>query len=129
MNGLSQGAGAGVVVKSFHSLHICKGHDDRNEANSSMKSTKDRDRERVYLVAVAAERKNYSQNLCIRESARLRTILPSRRIQFELRRDPGEVEIDAVDHAGVAHAPAQHEQLSQAVVLGGALWVRRTGMS
>ena len=77
----------------------------------------------------------YSQDLCIRESPRRRrrrrrrTIIISRGILFEFRRDPGEVEIDAVDHAGVAHAPAQHEQLSQAVVLGGALWVRRTGMS
>ena len=70
----------------------------------------------------------HSQDLCGRElpRRRLRAVLPRRRTQFEFGRDPGEVEIDAVDHAGVAHAPAQHEQLSQAVVLGGALCDRST---
>ena len=72
----------------------------------------------------------HSQDLRGRElpRRRLRAVLPRRRTQFEFGRDPGEVEIDAVDHAGVAHAPVQHEQLSQAVVLRGAPCVRRTGM-
>ena len=65
----------------------------------------------------------HSQDLRIGESPTLRAIL--RGIASELGRDPGEVEVDAVDHAGVAHATVQHEQLSQAVVLGGALCVWR----
>ena len=63
----------------------------------------------------------HSQDLRVGEPPRLRAIL--RGVAFELGRDPGEVEVDAVDHAGVAHATVQHEQLPQAVVLGGAICV------